>query len=84
MLYIQDIRIVLYQTDMVYSSSFDFRPFEPPASRSSGRQSAGLVPVNRYSHFSGSETERSAFSVPQEKATLTLRSGPFQQRAPFV
>ena len=30
-----------------------------------GKHRAGLVTLNAYSHFSGSETDNSAFSVPQ-------------------
>lgn len=43
-----------------------------------------MVALNLYSHFSGSDTERMAFSVPQERSTLTERIGPFQHFALLV
>ena len=45
-----------------YNSSLTF----PPASN--GIQRAGVVPVIRYSHFSGSDTVKSSFSSPQDRS----------------
>jgi hypothetical protein len=48
-----------------YSSSF----FPSPSSSFDTTHKAGVVPVNRYSHFSGSLTPRSSFSVPHVRCS---------------
>lgn len=55
-----------------YSSSFSLLP---SISCTRGKQTAGLVTVKRYSHFSGSITDVKAFEVPQTRLTCGTKLG---------
>lgn len=61
----------------IYSSDFTL----DSASASNGQQRAGDVAFMWYSHFSGSEMDKTALVVPHARSTVTERIGPFQQRA---
>jgi hypothetical protein len=49
----------------------------------SGSQTMGVAKDMTYAHALGSSTEVISSSTPQVSETLTLRSGPFQQRWPL-
>jgi hypothetical protein len=70
--------IIVQKWNAIYNSSLT--PVVPAAT-SRGQHKAGLVALNLYSHFSGSEIESSALVVPQDNSTVADRMGPFQHFA---
>lgn len=66
----------------IYNSSLTpALAWSPPAALSRGQHSAGEVALNLYSHFSGSEMDKSALAVPHDSSTVADREGPFQHLA---